>query len=94
MISVLVPVYNVEKYLGRCLDSILKQTYTDLEVILVDDDGDDTRISKNPHKLGTASVYIYEHEKITVSNKNEISVGDTVYVHEYQGNVRDVLIVR
>ena len=64
------------------------------DVILVDDDGDDTVVSKNPHKLGTASVYIYEHEKITVSNKNEISVGDTVYVHEYQGNVRDVLIVR
>ena len=36
MISVLVPVYNVEKYLSRCLDSILKQTYTDFEIVLVD----------------------------------------------------------
>lgn len=41
MISVLVPVYNVEKYLRRCLDSILAQTYTDYEVILVDDGSTD-----------------------------------------------------
>ena len=35
-ISVLVPVYNVEKYLRDCLDSILEQTYTDFEVICMD----------------------------------------------------------
>ena len=37
MISVIVPVYNVEKYLRQCLDSIVAQTYRDLEIILVDD---------------------------------------------------------
>lgn len=37
IISVIVPVYNTEKYIRRCLESILSQTYTDLEVILVDD---------------------------------------------------------
>ncbi len=42
MISVLVPVYNVEKYLRRCLDSILCQTYTDYEIVLVDDGSTDT----------------------------------------------------
>lgn len=41
MISVLVPVYNVEKYLRRCLDSILMQTYTDYEIVLVDDGSTD-----------------------------------------------------
>ncbi|MBQ2991580.1 MAG: glycosyltransferase [Clostridia bacterium] len=41
MISVLVPVYNVEKYLCRCLDSILKQTCTDYEIVLVDDGSTD-----------------------------------------------------
>ena len=41
MISVIVPVYNVEQYLSRCLDSILAQTYTDFEVILVDDGSTD-----------------------------------------------------
>lgn len=40
-ISVIVPVYKVEKYLNRCVDSILNQTFTDFEVILVDDGSPD-----------------------------------------------------
>lgn len=40
-ISVIVPVYNVQKYLDRCVDSIVKQTYQNLEIILVDDGSKD-----------------------------------------------------
>ncbi|MBR5223562.1 MAG: glycosyltransferase family 2 protein [Clostridia bacterium] len=41
-ISVIVPVYNVEKYLNRCVESILNQTYKDFEIILVDDGSPDS----------------------------------------------------
>lgn len=41
MISVIVPVYNVEKYLRKCVDSILNQTYADFELLLVDDGSTD-----------------------------------------------------
>ena len=41
-ISVIVPIYNVEKYIGRCLESILKQTCQDFEIICVDDCGQDS----------------------------------------------------
>ena len=40
-ISIIVPVYNVERYLGKCINSILNQTFADFELILVDDGSTD-----------------------------------------------------
>ena len=37
LISVIVPVYNAEEYIGTCLDSVLAQTYTDFEIVVVND---------------------------------------------------------
>ena len=41
MVSIIVPVYNVEQYLPECLSSILCQTYKDIEIILVNDGSTD-----------------------------------------------------
>ena len=40
-LSIIVPVYNVENYLSACIESILSQTFTDFELILVDDGSPD-----------------------------------------------------
>lgn len=45
LISVIVPVYNVEKYVGRCLTSIINQSYTNLEIIVVNDGSTDNSFS-------------------------------------------------
>lgn len=41
MVSVIVPVYNVERYVGRCIESIIGQTYSDWELLLIDDGSTD-----------------------------------------------------
>ena len=43
LISVIVPVYNVQKYVRKSVESILQQTYKNLEIILVDDGSTDER---------------------------------------------------
>ena len=44
MISIIIPVYNVEKFVRQCLDSILSQSYKNYEVILIDDKSKDSSL--------------------------------------------------
>ena len=57
-VSIIIPVYNAEKYIGRCIDSILEQSYTDWEVIAVNDGSTDGSLAR----LGTYA----DDERITV----------------------------
>ena len=43
-VSIVIPVYNMEKYLSRCMESVLAQTLSDIEIILVDDGGTDRSV--------------------------------------------------
>ena len=43
-ISIIIPIYNSEKYIRRCLNSILNQTFQDFEIILIDDNSKDNSL--------------------------------------------------
>lgn len=69
LISVIVPVYNAEKYLQKCLDSILEQTYKNLEIIIINDGSTDNsgQICQEYEKQDDRIIYI-EKENSGVSD--------------------------
>lgn len=69
LITVIIPVYNVEPYIRRCLDSVISQTYTDLEILLVDDGSTDLS--------GTiCDEYAISDERIKVIHKENGGLSD------------------
>ena len=83
LISVIVPAYNVEKYIARCLDSILNQTYSNLEIIVVDDGSkDDTGVIIDEYESGDARVKIIHQENRGLSGARnsglKIATGDFI----------------
>ena len=69
LISIIVPVYNVEKYLERCVKSLVNQTYKNIEIVLVDDGSPD-------HSPQMCDRYAAEYENITVFHKKNGGLGD------------------
>lgn len=68
-ISLVVPIYNVEKYLRKCLDSLLAQTFSDIEIILVNDGSSD-------NSLGICEEYLQKDTRITLINKKNGGLSD------------------
>ncbi len=65
MVSVIVPVYNVEQYLSECLESLISQTYTNIEIIVVNDGSTDKseNIIKSFQEKFKNIIYIYQENK-------------------------------
>lgn len=83
LISVIVPIYNVDKYLKRCLDSIINQTYKNLEIILIDDGSTDKsgQICDNYKRKDNRIVVIHKENGGLSSARNkglDIAKGDLI----------------
>lgn len=70
-ISIVVPVYNVEKYLGECLESIVKQTLKDIEIICVNDGSTD-------NSLDIIKAFAQNDERIKIIDKKNSGYGDSM----------------
>ena len=82
-ISVIVPVFNSEEYLTECLDSILNQTFSDIEIICVDDGSDDNSLNilKDYHKKDNRIKIISQENKGLSATRNvalENAAGDYI----------------
>lgn len=74
-ISVIVPVYNAENYLSKCLESIIKQTYSCLEIILIDDGSTDSsyKIMEN-YKKKDNRILLFHKENSGVSATRNLGI--------------------
>lgn len=72
LVSIIIPIYNTERYLAECLDSVINQTYADLEIILVDDGSSDDSgaIAKEYLKNDARIKYIYQNNSGVSSARN------------------------
>ena len=72
-ISIIVPIYNVERYLVQCIDSILNQTYKEIQVILVDDGSTDSsgKICDEYRQKDNRIVVIHQENKGLVAARKE-----------------------
>ncbi|EAH5195506.1 glycosyltransferase, partial [Campylobacter jejuni] len=61
-VGIVIPIYNVEKYLDECLQSVVNQTYANLSIVLVND-------GSNDNSLSIAKKYALQDERIVIINK-------------------------
>ena len=83
-ISVIIPVYNVEKYLPRCLDSLLAQTFTDFEAICVNDgspDGSQAILDEYAQKDSRIKIINQENQGLSMARNNGMQnvTGEYIY---------------
>ena len=83
LISVIVPVYNVEKYLNRCIDSILNQTFKQIEIILVDDGSTDNSpiiCDEYCDRYENIKVIHKENNRVSAARNDGIKIASGKYI--------------
>ncbi|MCR5420818.1 MAG: glycosyltransferase, partial [Lachnospiraceae bacterium] len=77
MISVIIPVYNVKPYIERCLDSVINQSYKDLDIIVVDDgsnDGSESICEEYQKKDSRISVLHQQNSGLSVARNSGLDI--------------------
>lgn len=85
MFSVIVPVYNVENYLERCLNSLVNQTYKNIEIICVNDGSTDNSLNvlenfKNTHSSTNITIISQKNEGLSAARNKGLSTAKGDYI--------------
>ena len=72
-VSIIIPVYKVEPYIERCIESVLRQTYRELEVIIVDDCTPDRSIERARNLINKANCKDLDFKLIKHDNNRGVS---------------------
>ena len=89
LISIVVPIYNVSEYLEKCIESLIKQTYENIEIILVDDgstDGCETICDTFSQKDSRIRVIHQENSGLTVTRRNGVNRASGYFVGFVDGD--------
>lgn len=89
LVSIIVPVYNIENYISKCIDSLLSQTYKEIEIILIDDGSTDGSgmICDNYKELDSRIVVIHqENMGLVLARKSGLSVANGTYLSVVDGD--------
>lgn len=82
-VSIIIPIFNMEKYLNKCIESILKQTYKNIEIILINDGSTDCseQIVIEWAKKDSRIIYVYQENKGSgIARNNGLSKATGKYV--------------
>ena len=93
-LSIIVPVYNVEKYLARCIDSILNQSFTDFELLLIDDGSKDSSGSIcDAYAEKDSRIRVFHKENGGVSSARNVGLdnanGEWIYFVDSDDELKD-----
>ena len=85
-ISIIIPIYNAEKYLCRCVDSIIVQTFTDFELLLIDDGSlDDSKQICDKYARKDIRIQVFHKENGGVASARQLGmdyVRGKYFIHE------------
>ena len=78
LISIIVPIYNAEKYLSECIESLINQTYVNLEIILVNDGSKDKSLEIcNYYKAKDRRIKVIDKENQGVSVARNVGIDES-----------------
>lgn len=88
-ISIIIPAYNVSSYLGRCLDSVVRQTFTELEIVVVNDGSTDDSLSiatKYARQDTRIEVVTGGNQGLAKARQKGLAVASSPYIYHLDGD--------